>query len=75
MEKAPPRVEYPQKIPLPTLWPQRGTVTRKAVAMEDDDKREVFVNIIGSYMKMAYKNWNKEHYVNDEIIKRYRPDL
>ena len=25
--------------------------------------------IIASYMKLAYRTWNREHYVNDEIIK------
>ncbi|MCB0602244.1 MAG: DUF4290 domain-containing protein [Saprospiraceae bacterium] len=70
LEKAPPRVEYPQKDPNYRHYGLNvERLLEKAVAMEDDDKREVFVNIIGSYMKMAYKNWNKEHYVNDEIIK------
>ena len=42
----------------------------KAIAMEDDAKREGFVRAIASYMKLAYKTWNQEHYVSDEIIKR-----
>jgi len=36
--------------------------------MEDGEKKTEFVKIIGSFMKMAYKNWNREHYVSDEII-------
>lgn len=40
----------------------------KAVAMEDGLAKNQFINIIGSYMKLAYKTWNKEHYVNDELI-------
>jgi hypothetical protein len=27
------------------------------------------VHTIGSYMKLAYKTWNREHYVSDEVIK------
>lgn len=37
--------------------------------MEPGQKRDEFSQIIGSYMKMAFKNWNKEHYVSDELIK------
>jgi hypothetical protein len=41
---------------------------RKAIAMEDGDTKEAFVEVIGNYMKMAFKTWNREHYVSDEII-------
>lgn len=41
----------------------------KAVAMEDEEKKKVFIQLIASFMKTAYKNWNREHYVNDEVIK------
>lgn len=41
----------------------------KAVAMPDGPKREGFVEVIASYMKLAYKTWNKEHYVSDVIVK------
>ncbi|MDQ3141350.1 MAG: DUF4290 domain-containing protein [Bacteroidota bacterium] len=41
---------------------------RKASAMEVGQKRDEYTLIIGSYMKLAYRNWNKEHYVNDEIL-------
>jgi hypothetical protein len=27
------------------------------------------VEVIASYMKLAYKTWNKEHYVSDDIVK------
>lgn len=42
---------------------------RKALEMEKGPKRDEFAQIIGSYMKMAFKNWNREHYVSDDIIK------
>lgn len=43
-------------------------LVRKALSMEEGEKRDAFVEIIGSYMKLAYRTWNSEHYVNDEII-------
>lgn len=42
----------------------------KACEMEDNEVRDEFVKTIGAYMKLAYKNWNKEHFANDEIIKQ-----
>lgn len=44
-------------------------LVRKAQEMEAGEKRDELVNIIGSYMKLAYKTWNREHYVSDEVIK------
>lgn len=41
----------------------------KAITMEDPEKKEEFTRIIAAYMKLAYRTWNREHYVNDEIIK------
>lgn len=41
----------------------------KATAMEEGPKREGFAAVIGSYMKLAYRTWLKEHYVSDDIIK------
>jgi hypothetical protein len=40
----------------------------KAISMEDGPIKDAFVQVIGSYMKLAYKTWNREHYVSDEII-------
>ena len=37
--------------------------------MEPGPKRDGFVAVIGSYMKLAYRTWNKDHYVSDEVIK------
>ena len=36
--------------------------------MEEGPKKEGFVQVIGSYMKLAYKTWNREHYVSDDTI-------
>ena len=37
--------------------------------MPDGPKKEGLVEVIASYMKLAYKTWNKEHYVSDDIVK------
>lgn len=42
----------------------------KAVKMEDSEKKEEFVMIIAAYMKLAYRTWNKEHFVSDDVIKQ-----
>jgi len=41
----------------------------KAIEMEDADKLNGFIKVIGSYMKLAYKTWNREHFVSDETIR------
>lgn len=40
----------------------------KAIAMEEGPIKQSFVEVIASFMKLAYKNWNREHYVSDDII-------
>ncbi len=40
----------------------------KALQMEEGEKKQEFVRIIGSYMKTAYKQWNKDSYVNDDSV-------
>lgn len=44
-------------------------MVEKAIAMEDEEMKQEFTAVIAAYMKLAYRTWNKEHYVNDEIIK------
>lgn len=45
------------------------TLIQKAIEMPDGPKKEGFVEVIASYMKLAYKTWNKEHYVSDDVVK------
>ena len=42
---------------------------KKAISMDDNPIKDGFIKVIGSYMKLAYKTWNKEHYISDDIIK------
>jgi hypothetical protein len=41
----------------------------KAIDMEDGPEKNEFVRIIATYMKTAYRTWNREHYVSDDIVK------
>ncbi|MFQ5446383.1 MAG: DUF4290 domain-containing protein [Saprospiraceae bacterium] len=68
-QKKPERVGYPS---VDTRFRHYGhnvqKLITKAIAMEDGPKKDAFVQVIGSYMKLAYKTWNREHYVSDDII-------
>ncbi len=66
----------PEKIPYPhqvLRYRHYGTYIQEmlsnALSMEDEEKKGEFLNLIGSYMKLAYKTWNRAHYANDEMIK------
>lgn len=43
------------------------TMIEKAKKMEDKEKQEAYIAVIGAYMKMSYKSWNRES-VQDEVI-------
>lgn len=45
-----------------------NTMIARAIEMEDGPIKDGFIHTIASYMKLAYKNWNKDHYVSDENI-------
>ncbi|MBK6363538.1 MAG: DUF4290 domain-containing protein [Saprospiraceae bacterium] len=66
----------PEKVPYTQHefnWRHYGYITRrmieKALLMEEGPIKQGYVESILSYMKLAYRTWNKEHFVNDEIIK------
>lgn len=40
----------------------------KASELEDGPKKDAFAETIARYMKLAYRNWNREHYVSDDLI-------
>lgn len=70
-ERKPERVEYPKsEAKFRHYGHNVQKLINKALEMEEDStKRKGFVNVIGAYMKLAYKTWNKDHYVSDNIIK------
>ncbi|HMV16011.1 MAG: DUF4290 domain-containing protein [Chitinophagales bacterium] len=59
---------YPQKrIKLKHYGKNVEALVKKAIDMEDEDKKEIFTEIIGNFMKLAYKNWSNEEVSNDLI--------
>lgn len=66
----PNEVEYPTTA---TRFRHYGNgiqaLIQKAIEMPEGTKKEGFVEVIASYMKLAYKTWNKEHYVSDDVVK------
>ena len=70
VKKKPQKVNYPLNF---ARYRHYGNnvqqMIKKAIAMPEGPKRSGFVTVIGSYMKLAYKTWNRDHYVSDEIIK------
>lgn len=67
---------HPPKLPYPTnnkKYRHYGVNVQKLISKaaeeEDPEKKKEFAVAIGSYMKMAYKTWSPEHYMNDESIK------
>ena len=66
----PDTVKYPhQNVRFRHYGSNIHRLIEKALAMEDEEKQMGFAYVIGSYMKLAYKTWNREHYVSDDIIK------
>lgn len=70
-EKTPERLHYPEgQAKYRHYGHHVQTLIKKAIDMEEGPIKEAFVEVIGNYMKLAYRTWHKEHYVNDEIIKQ-----
>jgi hypothetical protein len=70
LEKQDDTLNYPvQEVRFRHYGHNIQVLVRKAVEMEEGETKNELVKIIGSYMKLAYKTWNREHYVSDELIK------
>ncbi len=76
----PPTPEEDKRKPDPIHYPQSDYKLRhyghnvqrlveKAVAERDPEKQREFVLTIAAYMKLAYRTWNQESNVTDEVIK------
>lgn len=68
--------KHPDKVPYPesqAKFRHYGhnvqRLIQRALEMPEGPKRDGFIAVIGAYMKLAYKTWNREHYVSDEVIK------
>lgn len=69
IHKKPERVGYPQReIQYRHYGYNVQRLIEKANAMENGPKKDAFAFVIASYMKLAYRTWNKEHFVSDDVI-------
>jgi hypothetical protein len=67
----PPKLDYPQKdMKYRHYGSNVQTLIEKAKLMEEGPKRDMFCVVIATYMKMAYRNWNQDYIVTDEMIKQ-----
>lgn len=65
----------PEVVPYPSAEHKyrhygRGVqrMVEKASAMTDNAKRQAYTETIAAYMKLAYRTWNNEQFVTDEVI-------
>jgi hypothetical protein len=69
-KKIPDAVEYPgTQMRFRHYGHYIQELIKKAKELEDGPIKEGLVAAIGSYMKLAYKTWNRDHYVSDDVIK------
>ena len=68
LKRRPDKMVYPVKSrKLRHYGKNVKTMIEKAILMTDPEQQKAYIAIIGSYMKMSYKTWNREN-VNDEVI-------
>jgi len=68
--KRPEMIPYPSKeVRYRHYGKNVQEMVKKAAAMEDEEVQEEYVNVIGSYMKMAFQTWNHSD-ATDKIIRR-----
>jgi len=65
----PTHLPYPQhKIKYRHYGRSVEAMIKKAIEIEDEEKKATFTEIIGNFMKLAYKNWSNEE-VNNDLVK------
>lgn len=75
IEKKPERLPYfNNKIAYRYFGVNVERMIKRGVQLEEGKKKQLFVNAIASYMKMAYRIWNDEK-VSDEIILGHLEEL
>lgn len=71
LDKKPEPLSYPEfKMKFRHYGNNVKIMINKAVDMEEGPKKEAFKVTIGSFMKLAFKNWNRDHHVSDDVIKK-----
>lgn len=65
----PANLSYPQKnIKYRNYGKNVESMIKKAIDLEDEEKKAAYTEIIGNFMKLAYKNWSNEE-VNNDLVK------
>ena len=65
----PANLSYPQKnIKYRNYGKNVESMIKKAINLEDEEKKAAYTEIIGNFMKLAYKNWSNEE-VNNDLVK------
>lgn len=71
LSKKPDPMDYPQhKMRYRYYGKNIEGMVEAAVAMEDPELKSRLIDMLGSYMKMAYRQWNDDR-VNDELIVKH----
>jgi len=71
LDKKPEPLSYPEfKMKFRHYGNNVKIMINKAIEMEEGPKKEAFKVTIGSFMKLAFRNWNRDHHVSDEVIKK-----
>ena len=66
----PPKVDYPTSEKKFRHYGHNvQSLIKKAIEMEDGPKKDDFIVVIASFMKLAYKTWNPEHYMNESMVR------
>ena len=67
--KRPERMAYPkQRIRYRHYGKGVENLIEKAAKMEDDEMKQAFTQLIGKYMKLAYKSWNHDTVADETIL-------
>jgi len=72
LKNKPEKVHYPKKTRRLRHYGQNVKIMiDKAKTMEDPEQKQAYIAIIGSYMKMSYKAWNRESVTDDVIFMEF----
>ncbi len=70
VKKRPEKIDYPEKdITMRHYGRNVEHMIAKAIEMDDPEKKQAFTRVIGAYMKMAFRTWNRDANVSDDTIK------
>ncbi len=68
VNEKPPHPGYPrQRIKFRHYGKNVQTMIDKAAKMTDPEKKEAFTTLIGNYMKLVHRNWNRDD-ANDQVV-------